>query len=158
MASKNKNGGIRQIVQQSASLDEVTHALVLVGDTLRGKEDKLTVEGESETTTGLSTIAWLIDMGVDGVGDAGDLLTLEQGAGLGLRLEPTAAGHIIDTLAIEHTLFLSPDAGGEIVGRASTREQTTLMTACGEMATAQSDMTDRCGRPNIVHRPDNGFA
>ena len=158
MTTKDEDSGIRQIVQQSTGLNEIVHALVLVGDTLRSEEDELSIEGESESTTGLLTIARLIDMCVDGIGDAGDLLSLEQRTGLCLGLEPTTAGDKIDALAIEHTLFLSPDAGREIVSRASTREQTTLMTGCGKMATAQGDMTNGRSRPDVVHRPDNGFA
>ena len=96
-------------------------------------------------------------MGVDRVGDAGDLLSLEQGTGLCLTFEPTAASDIIDAFAIEHTFLLTPDAGREIIAGTSAREQTTVVTGCGKMATTQSDMTERRSRPDVVHRPDHRF-
>ncbi len=64
-------------MQQATGLDEIAHTLVLVGDTLGGEEDILAVKRQSETPTGLLTVATMIDVGVDGIGNAGDLLSLK---------------------------------------------------------------------------------
>ena len=97
-------------------------------------------------------------MGVDGIGYAGDLLSLKQGTGFRLAFEPSAAGDVVDVLAVEHALFFVPDAGGEVVVRTSARKQATVVTAGGEAAAAEGDVAEGRSRPDVVHRPDNGFA
>ena len=158
MTAQDEDGGTGEVVQQATGLDEIAHALVLVGDALGSEEDILAVEGQAETPTGLLTVATMIDVGVDGVGDVGDLLSLKQGAGLCLPFEPTAAGDVVDVLAVEHPLLLVPDAGGEVVVGASARKQAAVVTDGCEMATAEGDMTEGRSWPDVVHRPDHRFA
>ena len=158
MTAQDKDGGTGEVVQQTAGLDEIAHALVLVGDTLGCKEDVLAVKGQAETPTRLLTVATMIDVGVDGVGDAGDLLSLKQGTGFRLAFKPSAAGDVVDVLTFEHPLFLVPDAGGEVVVGASARKQAAVVTDGSEVSAAEGDVTERCSRPDVVHRPDHGFA
>ena len=69
-----------------------------------------------------------------------------------------AAGHEIDVLAFQHTTFLLPDGGGEVVTRAAARQQPTMLALRSEMATAERDMTDGGGGPDVVHGPHHGLA
>ena len=100
----------------------------------------------------------MIDMGVDGVWYAGDLLPLKQGTGLRLAFKPPAASDVVDVLAVEHAHFFVPDAGGEVAVGTSARKQAAMVTTRGETTTAEGDVTERCSRPDVVHRPDHGFA
>ena len=97
-------------------------------------------------------------MGVDGVGHTRYLLPFQQGTLLGFGLEPTAAGHEIDVLAFEHTMLLLPYRGGEIVTRTASWQEPTMVALTGEVTTAQRDMTDGRGWPDIVHRPHHRLA
>ena len=97
-------------------------------------------------------------MGVDGVWHTRYLLPFQQGTLLGFGLEPTAAGHEIDVLVFEHTAFLLPDGGREVVAGATAGQQPTMMALRGEMTTAERDMADGGGGPDIVHGPHHRLA
>ena len=71
-------------VQFVAGLDEIAHALVLVGDALRGEENQFLVKRQPESFPCLLPVTFLIDMRVDGVGDTRDLLSPQQCTGLSL--------------------------------------------------------------------------
>ena len=85
-------------------------------------------------------------------------MTFEKGTLLRLRLQPTAAGHIVDVLILKHTAFPFPYDGCQIASRTTSRQEPTLLACCGEVSATQRQMTDGCSRPDVVHGPDDGFA
>ena len=97
-------------------------------------------------------------MGVYRVWHTRHLLTIQQGTLLRLRLQPMAASHKVDALVFDHTTLLLPYRGGEIVARTTSRQEPTMVALTGEVTTAQRDMTDGRGWPDIVHRPHHRLA
>lgn len=97
-------------------------------------------------------------MEVDRVWNTRYFLSIEQLTAFGLRLQPLAASHVVDILAIDHGLLTRPDLCGKVVIGTLARQKTTIATMGGKIATTQSKMTNSRGRPDIVHRPHHRLA
>ena len=97
-------------------------------------------------------------MCVDGIGNAGYLVSLEQSARLRLRLQPAATSHKGDVLAVEHALLALPHLGGEVAGRASAGQILTVVTSRHKVSATQCDMANGSGGPDVVHSPHHGLA
>ena len=67
--------GLILCVKFAAGFNEITHALILVGHALRGKQDEPFVLRQAQFATGSQLITFLIYMCVDGIGNAHDLLS-----------------------------------------------------------------------------------
>ena len=98
-----------KVAQLTTGLNEIRHPLVLVGHPLRGEENQFLILWQTQSLTGLLFVAFPIDMRVDGVGNAGNLLAFEQGTRLRLRFQPSATSHKVNIPFGQHLLFFPPD-------------------------------------------------
>ena len=103
-------------------------------------------------------VAWSEESGVDGVGNAGDLLSAQQCAALGLSLKPAAACYVVDAFVVDHLLLLLPNGCGEVSSAASSGQILALLALCGEIAASEGEVADGCGRPDVVHGPHYGLS
>ena len=96
-------------------------------------------------------------MRIDGIGNARNLLSLEQSTRLCLRLQPSATGHIIDISICEYLLLLPPDGRRQIIVSPATRQIFAISTAVDKITATECEVTDSRSRPDIVHGPHHGF-
>ena len=134
MTAQDDNPQLGNILQKTTGFDEIVHALVAVGDTLRHEENQALVSRQAESLAGFLLVTPIIYMCIYRIGDARDLMSLQQGTGLSLRLQPTATRHIIDTLIFEYLLFFFFFSAGQIIVGTRARQQPTITTTSSEVS------------------------
>ena len=112
---------------QLHGVDEIVHALALVGHALRHEEDDFLALRQPHTVAGFGLVAAAEDMGVDRIGNRSDVLARQQRTLLGLRFQPTAAGDKEDVAALEHVAFLSPYACRQVAVSSSAWKQVAML-------------------------------
>ena len=139
-------------------VDEEGDAFPLVSDTLGDEEDESFVKGEVTMRASFRLVGLPVETGVNGVGDGGDGFPREEWTSLRLFLEPFATGDEGYRVVSIGLLFPFPDTGGEVMRVAVVWQEWALSASREEVITSPGVMADACGRPKVVHRPDDGFS
>jgi hypothetical protein len=61
----------------------------------------------------------------------------------------------VDPVTVQHLFLALPYPGGKVSLPSSIRQILAMLASLREIRTPEREVTDGCGRPDIMHRPDN---
>ena len=144
--------------QQAAGLHEVVYALALVGYLDGAEEHEPHVLGKLELAACRCLVVRAEEVGVDGVGDAGDGHALQQGALACLPFEPPAAGDEVYLPPGVEGLLAAEGGGGEVFVPPPAGQVGAVVAGRAVVVAAAGIVADAGAGPHVVHGPHHGFA
>lgn len=145
-------------VHVGGGFHEVLYAFAGVAGLVGYEEYEGAGVGQVELLPGLELVGCGVEVGVDGVGYAGDAVAVEQGRLSGEVGEPLATAHEVDGHeAVGRRVeggFAGVGGGGE-AGREGTRAAGGAVVPCGTLVGVVAHGGEG---PHVVHRPHHGFA
>jgi len=144
--------------QQAAGLHEVVYALALVGYLDRAEEQQLAVLGQAALQACGGLVVGPEEVGVDGVGDGHDGLSLQEGTVACPFFQPVAARDEGDGVAGVELLLLAENPVGQVLAAASAVEEGAVVAVGVVLVALAGVVADAGAGPHVVHGPDNGFA
>ena len=122
------------------------------------KKQQLLVDGQVALQAHLDLFHRMEDVGIDGIGDGGDLLPDQECALACQSFQPPAASHENDMCPAQHLSLPPEHLGREVVRAAPVQEQGTVVAFGLVFRALPAVMADAGKRPLVVHRPHDGFA
>ena len=144
-------------VDEVDGFDQIVESLAFVGDALATEQQQVLVGWQCELLARLLAVAGAENVGVDGVGDAGDRVSPSEQGGTCQIGNPSAASHKRDGCILVDALLLEKNLSGH-VGDGAAVHLGAVVALLAVFRAVVGVVTHAREIPLVVHRDDHGLA